>query len=308
MDRKNDSSTQAQVDGPRLRTVTASNRASSGGGPRTPQGKAKSSKNAMKSGIFSKSPIVGDEKEEDWEKHRQGLWDSFQPVGSYEEMLVDQIALNRQQKARLQRSMDGVVQHQLDELHQVHRETLIDHLDGLPADEAIWFGFNPDEAVLTLEMVDKDSDDTALEFYQVEPVLVALRLSCELDADFTWSCVPEGLQPEDVETWNLGLIRQCLEAAATHSKKELQQVRDEALEEAEKAAFLKYLRREAAKHQYHLRAARALLPPAKDLELNMRYTASLDKEFERLIRHLENSQRARANALPPPIRIDVHEV
>ena len=49
----------------------------------------------MKAGIFSQSPVVGDERPEDWEAHRQGFWDSLQPVGYYEEMTVDDMALNR---------------------------------------------------------------------------------------------------------------------------------------------------------------------------------------------------------------------
>ena len=71
-DPEHDPPTEPEIDGRRPRAVPAPRKRAGSGGPRTPAGKAKSSKNAMKAGIFSKSPVVGDERPEDWEAHRQG--------------------------------------------------------------------------------------------------------------------------------------------------------------------------------------------------------------------------------------------
>ena len=258
-------------------------------------------------GIFSKSPVVGDERPEDWEAHRQGLWDSKGPVGYHEEMLVDQLALNRLQKARLICSMNGSVQHQFDVLHQVNRDTLIDHIEELPPDEAVWFVSDTETALECLDALEKGGTETALELYLVEPVLLALSIACGLGPTFSWPNVPEGLEVGDVEGWNVGLIRQCLEAAATQGKKEPERVIKEAREEAERAAFHQDLRRQASERREQLRAARAPLPPDKELTKHNQYGTRLDKEYDTLMRHLENSQRARANSLPPPIRIDIQE-
>jgi hypothetical protein len=300
--------TEPEVDGRRLPVVPAPPKRARSGGPRTHGGKLKSSKNAMKAGIFSKSPVVGDEQPEDWEALRQGLWDHFQPVGYHEEMLVDQIALNRQQMARLNRSMNGIVRHQFDALHQVDRHTLTRRFVDLPPDEAVWFfGGDPESALEALDALKMDAAETALEFYQVEPFLLALTISCDLDPNFRWPCVPAGQEVGDVEGWNVGLVRQCLEAAAAQCKKEPERVIKEAREEVKTAMFHQHLRRRTSEHRGQLRADQALLPPDKELEKSMRYMAAFDKQYDRLMRHLENSQRARANSLPPPIRIDIQE-
>lgn len=306
-DPEDDPPTEPEVDNGRLRAVPAPGKRAGAGGPRTPAGKAKSSKNAMKAGIFSKSPVVGDERPEDWEAHRQGLWDSIGPVSYLEEMLVDEMALNRQQKARLNRSMDGIVQHQFAALHQVDRYTFVEHIVDLPPDEAAWFASDPESALECLDALENDSTETALEIYQVEPFLLALTISCGLDPTFRWPNVPESQEVGDVEGWNVGLVRQCLEAAATLSKKDPERVINEAREEAEKAAFHQYLRRRTSEHQEQLRAAQALLPPDKDLERFKNLTSTLEAQYDRLMRRLENAQRARANSLPPPIRIDLQE-
>ena len=153
---------------------------------------------------------------------------------------------------------------------------------------------------------ENDRTETALEIYQVEPFLLALTISCGLDPTFRWPNVPESQEVGDVEGWNVGLVHQCLEAAATQSKKDPERVIKEAREEAEKAAFHQHLRRRTSEQQEQLRAAQALLPPDKDLERFKNLTNTLNKEYDRLVRNLENAQ-PRANSLPPPIRIDIQE-
>ena len=56
-----------------------------GGGPRTPEGKRRSSRNAVKHGVFSRSPVVGGELDRDWLRHLEGMRKSFHPATEYEE-------------------------------------------------------------------------------------------------------------------------------------------------------------------------------------------------------------------------------
>ena len=64
-------------------------------GPRTPQGRAASSMNALKHGILSRQVLVRarnlQESEKDLKALHQRFWESLQPVGPLEELLVDQI-------------------------------------------------------------------------------------------------------------------------------------------------------------------------------------------------------------------------
>jgi hypothetical protein len=201
--------------------------------------------------------------------------------------------------------MDGIVEHQFDALNHVNRDTYRGHFLSLPDDEAIWFSSDPDSALECLDALENDRAETALEDYLVEPLLLALTIACDLDPTFSWPNVPKGQEVGDFEGWNVGLVRQCVEAAAIQSKKEPERVIKEAREEAEGAGFRKYLRRRSIERRNQLLAAQALLPSDKELEKLMRYGTHLDKEYERLMRHLENSQRARNDSLPPPIRLDV---
>lgn len=65
-----------------------------GGGPRTTGGKARSSRNAKKHGIFATSaPVVdGLEDEAAWFEHRQGVIDSLDPVGYLETVFAERVA------------------------------------------------------------------------------------------------------------------------------------------------------------------------------------------------------------------------
>src|SRR5688572_13958595 len=63
------------------------------GGPKTPAGKAIASRNALIHGIFTAVPVVpGLEHPDQWEAHRLGLVTSLNPVGHFEEVLVERLA------------------------------------------------------------------------------------------------------------------------------------------------------------------------------------------------------------------------
>jgi hypothetical protein len=63
-------------------------------GPITSVGKARSSKNALRHGVYSSMPVVaGLEWNEDWETHRVGILKSLAPEGALEEALAERVAL-----------------------------------------------------------------------------------------------------------------------------------------------------------------------------------------------------------------------
>jgi hypothetical protein len=60
-------------------------------GPRTPQGKERSKQNALKHRIFSKAILLKGESRADFQSLRIGLWESLQPEGGLEELLVEKL-------------------------------------------------------------------------------------------------------------------------------------------------------------------------------------------------------------------------
>jgi hypothetical protein len=63
-------------------------------GPITPEGKARSSKNALRHGVYSVLPVVlGLEQSEHWETHCNGIFKSLAPEGTLEKALAERVAL-----------------------------------------------------------------------------------------------------------------------------------------------------------------------------------------------------------------------
>ena len=63
-------------------------------GPKTPQGKARSSRNPTRFGVHSADPVIpGIERLEDWKAHRAGIIASLAPVGELEAKLAARCAL-----------------------------------------------------------------------------------------------------------------------------------------------------------------------------------------------------------------------
>jgi hypothetical protein len=60
-------------------------------GPRTPAGKARSSRNALKTGMFSKQLLLPDENGKEFDRLRTDLLAEWQPVGPTETRLVDRL-------------------------------------------------------------------------------------------------------------------------------------------------------------------------------------------------------------------------
>jgi hypothetical protein len=62
-----------------------------GPGPKTPQGKARSSRNAMRFGIHSPAPLISGESREAWEAHRAGVLASVECVNYLETFLAERM-------------------------------------------------------------------------------------------------------------------------------------------------------------------------------------------------------------------------
>jgi hypothetical protein len=91
-------------------------------GPKTPEGKAQSSRNALRHGLVSALAVVeGLEQAEEWQAHRDGIVAGLAPVGALEKTFAERVALcswRLQRVARYETAMIAVGQENLAERFQ----------------------------------------------------------------------------------------------------------------------------------------------------------------------------------------------
>ncbi|HEY3417792.1 MAG TPA: hypothetical protein VGM23_12985 [Armatimonadota bacterium] len=77
-------------------------------GPRTPAGKYRSSKNAIKHGFYAREVLIPQEEGEDFDEFAQAMRDDLQPCGALEEVLATQVVVSAWRLKRLTRIESGV--------------------------------------------------------------------------------------------------------------------------------------------------------------------------------------------------------
>ncbi len=88
-----------------------------GGGPKTARGKAAASRNAIRHGILSEAPTVQDiEDPRDWQRHLDGITESFAPEGWHESLLANRIAALLWHLHRIQRYETRMIRVNLDDI------------------------------------------------------------------------------------------------------------------------------------------------------------------------------------------------
>ena len=148
---------------------------SRGGGPKTVQGKRRSSRSSTKHGIHAKSPVIGDEREKDWVAHWEGYRTSFEPVGHHEESLVRAIALNRLQYGREECWMTETLQLQFEGIEHQNRQSVEPDEMGLPEDEVAWWDHDPWAAMAASVLLQAGDLDAVVPFESLVAYLVAFR-------------------------------------------------------------------------------------------------------------------------------------
>jgi hypothetical protein len=112
-------------------------------GPKTPEGKARSSRNARKHGLLSKDITLPEENPGDFRQLLQAYCDDLQPVGETEEFLVHEIATCQWRLERARRSDTGLWWSQMSEVRRYsstqydannHNDTI--YLEGLAFNRA----------------------------------------------------------------------------------------------------------------------------------------------------------------------------
>jgi hypothetical protein len=79
-------------------------------GPKTPQGKSRAGRNALKHGILSKHLLLEDETAQEFDALLGGLQAALHPVGELEHVLVERIAITLWRQKRLVRAEAATIE------------------------------------------------------------------------------------------------------------------------------------------------------------------------------------------------------
>ncbi len=262
-------------------------------GPTTTEGKELSRMNGVKHAIMAEALVVdrgdGKESEEAFNGLVSGLTAYFQPVGTMEDALVEQIAIAIWRRRRVLRYETGCIRDNLDSFKLEYRQrdsygdkTALQKLSKVKSvrqrhlDSIAYLRENPDE------------DQSSADFFEAwSGNLQKIAEGRNWDTGEPWQ-VLEWLQEEGLSKNQI--LAEIIKIDEEGAKKAEEEIRFlEGLVDLE-------LQREALK---------GCLPNTMDLEKIIRYEAALDRQTFKAINQLERLQRGRkGETLPPPVVID----
>lgn len=278
-------------------------------GPRTARGEERTKQNAVKHGIVSKIIVLQDESKAEFDSLLKGLREDFQPVGTMEEILVEKLAtlLWRNRRFLIAEGAEiraGMVCREWDEkqrelveagrISQVYcngglirkianpeaLQRCLDLLQELKdAVEQIGFGPEQNQAMLTIlygTFEDKHWENTLFNSY------VFYSRAANI--------------PDDIrEKGGFSSPQEC--------KKEFLK---ELSSEMKRLETYKRERSSIESRRMELESLRRNVPESPRLDQLLRYSASLERTFDRTLTQLERIQRIRGGQhVPLPIEVNV---
>jgi len=288
-------------------------------GPRTPEGKALTSKNATRHGVLSALAVVpGLEKAADWEAHHGGIVAALAPVGPLETLLAERVALGAWRLLRVARYEREAVAVSLETVEATVAAGLA-HEAGYSATKedhhprALRAALRGGEAVLRertrfYASLPRRGETKPLPQEEAEEVLESLwKLTEDVDLEtLPVEGLPEGETVTDFGEWTVGLFRRTLEALAAAAgtttdalvAEDLNRLRTKVQEAREEE-------REARGRVDRLRRSRTL-PEEGVLDKVTRYESHLERSLFKALHELQRLQAARKGGfVPPPAAMDV---
>jgi hypothetical protein len=285
-------------------------------GPRTPEGKRASSRNALRHGLRALTPVVpGVEREADWLVHRAGLAASLAPEGYLEECLCDRIALQlwrlgrvaryeRQMLRSVHEAAPGVVSQTREERRSWAGILEPTSLAGAEATVARWR-----ETRRLVESLSDLAEGTELPGSTIFGIALFLTQLTNRTTDTLTLSFGDGTT---VPLDDLGLDRRLWPAIALRSIADFlagdygsadfleaaisKATERERIAEADKRAILAEIQGLRNK---------GMLPDDHELDKLSRYEAALERSLMRTLHELQRLQAARMGGAVAPLALDV---
>jgi len=290
-------------------------------GPRTSLGKNRSRRNATKHGIFSSVVVLPGESRADYESLLSALCSSFDPVGSFEEMLVEKLATLLWRQRRLLnaesaeiRSKQDFLEWDKDRQQSVEADTLsrndaeadfdVDNMD--VTDGLIWHIENGRVLARCLELLNglreevNERSELSLEsvestFKRIYGPSNQLHLNDTLYDDFAAWCATAAAEEEERKKNDWASPEGCKKYALAAINSEIRRLKE--YQKKSSAIDLQRIQNEKLRQS---------VPDSPSLDRLMRYEASLERAFDRTLNQLERAQRMRkGQAVPPPLKVEI---
>jgi hypothetical protein len=273
-------------------------------GPRTTEGKAIVSMNAIKHGMLSRQVVVRGmqvhERPKEFQELRQRLWDELMPVGAVEEMLVDRIVTAHWRMRRAVRAECGEIALSVDGGHweRLNKDPIDKALFAMFSDPMTELGKSARGLSYLMHILEELRETVTREGGLTDAALGQLRRRFgERESSFGRELVklreelsvnPGGLSPEALQAEQRERVLGRIEGRMNLYR--MLQEKCEEREEKEESA----------------RQAAQLLPESAILDKILRYEGKLERQLYRAMNQLERLQRRRnGEVVPPPITMDV---
>lgn len=277
-------------------------------GPRTPEGKAVVSRNAIKHGLFSESPVIPGESEAHWLAFRDGILESLQPEGQLEQFLAEQVATNAWRIRRVQRFETSAVIAAQERIPEFYRLTA-NYEQRTPSVEDADRQLEAAARAIQLlrDLPDLPADDEVPE-HDARSVLNVLSDFDPSHLPHTLTIDGEPVRLDDILLWDPALLRQVLDAVAAYLETTADELRAWAIARAERVLEdHREDRTRIERELEHMRARRSL-PDPRTLESIIRAEANVTRRYYQALHELEAVQAKRRGQSTTVHRVDVHGI
>jgi hypothetical protein len=291
------------------------------GGPRTEEGKEVARWNATRHGIRSPAPVVpGVEKAEEWEEHRDGILESLSPEGHLELVLAERVAL-------LSWRLHRVTRYETESIALFQEKAEDDLADRRRFGSHVLGAAHPEDVRGNLKIARSDyrllkrfpklKDDKHLSSFDADRILWAVMEFTDRVAEgevapedlleeISIPGVPQNTQEwEDYDGWSAGAVRAGIEAIATATDEDPEELLEVATDSARRDIIGKQQAAEQVERDLKRMSRTRLLPDEKTLEKVARYEAHLSRGLYKAMHELEALQARRTGGATPLARLDV---
>jgi hypothetical protein len=294
---------------------------SEAGGPRTQEGKEIVRWNATRHGIRSPAPVVpGVEKEEDWEEYRDGVLDSLSPEGHLELNLAERVAL-------LSWRLHRVTRYETESIALFREKAEDDLADKRRFSSRVLGADHPEDVRENLKdarsnyrlikRFPKLEDDKRLSSFDADTILWAVAEVTDRVAEgevapedlldeISIPGVPDGADGrEDFDGWSAGAVRAGIEAIASATNEDSEELLKVATDSARRDVIRKEQPAEQVERDLERMSRERLLPEERTLEKVARYEAHLSRGLYKAMHELEALQVRRSGGVAPLARLAV---